>query len=123
MRFFSLFALIFLFSCSKKTEAEVPSELSEVPKVSPVEGNRNLPGYALISSSDCMSCHKDNGNFVGPSYAEISSKYTQEDAALLASKIIEGGVGVWGQVPMQAHPQLSKEQALQMVEYIMSVKK
>jgi cytochrome c len=48
---------------------------------------------------------------IGPSYQEIAAKYSEKDIELLASKIIEGGSGVWGGVPMAAHPQVSKEDA------------
>lgn len=121
-RFIPLLALALLCACSKKTEPETEIPAPEAPKISVAEGNKNLPGFALISSSDCMSCHKDNGRFIGPSYAEIAGKYSEADAAYLAEKIIEGGSGVWGQIPMQAHPQISKDEAKQMVEYILSMK-
>jgi cytochrome c len=41
---------------------------------------------------------------------------------LLADKIINGGSGVWGEVPMQAHSQMSKEDATEMVNFILSLK-
>lgn len=121
--YFGLVLLSF-FSCSKKeAPVEETSAFTPAPKKEAAEGNKNLPGYSLISGSDCMSCHKDNGRFVGPSYEEISQKYSEKDAELLASKIIEGGSGVWGEVPMQPHPQISKDDAKKMVEYILSMKK
>lgn len=122
-----LFSLITLVvSCSKKekVEEEEVSAFNPSPvKKEVVEGNKSLSGYQLITGSDCLSCHKDNDRFVGPSYAEIAAKYSDKDIELLASKIIDGGSGVWGEVPMQSHPQISKEEAKQMVEYILSVKK
>ena len=124
-KFISLFSIVILFSCSKKAEqpVEETSVFTPPPKKEVIEGNKNLAGYSLITNSDCLSCHKDSEKFVGPSYEEIAQKYSEKEIEILASKIIEGGSGVWGEVPMQAHPQISKEDAKKMVEYILSVKK
>lgn len=123
-KFICFFSLSFLlFSCQKKEETPVESPQIPAVKKEVREGNKNLQGYTLIMSSDCLSCHKDSQTFVGPSYADIADKYTEADTELLASKIIDGGSGVWGQVPMQAHPNISKEPAKEMVKYILSFKK
>lgn len=122
--------LLMMISCGKKeTSAVQNNNGAEATRANPpiektvASGNRSLPGYSLIQASDCMSCHKDGEKFVGPSYAEITAKYSEKDAALLADKIVNGGSGVWGNVPMAAHPNVSKEDAKKMVEYILSVKK
>lgn len=121
---FSIAISIIAISCNK-SEKPVEETTPEVvvPKVEVVEGNKNLPGYELINKSDCLSCHKDADKFVGPSYAEIANKYTEGDTEALAAKIIDGSVGVWGEVPMVAHPHMDKEEAKKMVAYIMSMKK
>src|SRR5215218_11122289 len=66
-------------------------------------------GLALIGQSDCLTCHKVSEKVVGPAYQEVAARYAGkpgiEDS--LANKIIHGGAGNWGQVPMTAHPQLS----------------
>lgn len=127
-RFLFAFCPLILFSCSKKEETSSSGSMdmsTQAPETAQpkVTGDQTKPGYQLISSSDCMSCHKDNAKFIGPSYKEIADKYSVQDEAYLAEKIIEGGSGVWGQVPMQAHPQISKEEAKKMVEYILTLKK
>ncbi|PQA95185.1 cytochrome C [Chryseobacterium shigense] len=112
----------FLLSCSKKenTEAQaLPSETSAVSE--PVKAN--ISGDQIIETLDCSGCHAVNERMIGPSYKEIAEKYSDKDIEMLASKIIEGGSGVWGGVPMAAHPQVSKEDAKKMVEYILSQKK
>ena len=116
---------VLIWSCNEKPVKEVTQEEFTIPEgnIEVRSGDQNLPGYAKINRSDCLSCHKDSEKFVGPSYSEIAQKYSEKDAELLASKIIDGGKGVWGEVPMQAHPQISKEDAKKMVEYILSVKK
>ncbi len=113
---------LLILSCSKKenTEAQdVPSETSAVSE--PVK--TNLSGDQIIETLDCSGCHAVNERMIGPSYKEIAEKYSDKDIEMLASKIIEGGSGVWGGVPMAPHPQVSKENAKKMVEYILSQKK
>lgn len=81
-----------------------------------------IVGKALIEGSDCKSCHQVDQKSVGPTYKEIASKYSGQEATdPLAKKIIEGGGGVWGDAPMAAHPQVSIQEARQMVMYIMSL--
>jgi cytochrome c len=81
-------------------------------------------GLELIAQSDCLTCHKVDEKLVGPSYREIANKYVADDQtkALLAEKVIKGGSGVWGQIPMTPHPAVSEEDAKTMVTYILSLK-
>ncbi len=81
-------------------------------------------GKALIEASDCRTCHLDKDKLIGPSYIEVAKKYPNTDAnvKLLSSKVMAGGTGVWGQIPMVAHPNLSAEDAEAMVKYILSMK-
>ncbi|MBE7169584.1 MAG: c-type cytochrome [Williamsia sp.] len=81
-------------------------------------------GEALITKSDCLVCHKINTRFVGPAYTDVAQKYASDKGALqaLTDKVIKGGTGVWGQVPMAPHPQLAREDAQKMVAYILSLK-
>lgn len=80
-------------------------------------------GKLLIAKSDCFACHKPDGKLVGPAYAEIAKKYTATDAniTLLSGKIIKGGSGTWGQIPMAAHPKVTQVDAKKMVRYILSL--
>ena len=80
-------------------------------------------GKALVEGADCLSCHKVDSKLVGPSYQDVAAKYTDADIDHLATKIIEGGKGVWGDIPMTPHAGLSKENAQKMVKYILSLKK
>lgn len=78
-------------------------------------------GHDLMLKSDCLTCHKVDMRLVGPSFQEIAAKYKgQADATdKLADKVIAGGTGVWGQIPMMAHPTLAKEDVKKMVEWIL----
>ena len=82
-------------------------------------------GQTLIEGSDCKACHSMDKKSVGPSYQAIAEKYTDnsDTRQQLAQKIIAGGGGVWGEVAMSAHPQLSTEDAAEMVKYILNVTK
>lgn len=81
-------------------------------------------GKALIEKSDCLTCHKDDVRIIGPSYKEVADKYPANDAtyAMLAGKIIQGGSGNWGEIPMTPHPDLSQDDAREMAKYVMSLK-
>jgi cytochrome c len=79
-------------------------------------------GLRLINKSDCKSCHQLNVRSVGPSYNEVAVKYKGQNVIdQLADKVIAGGMGVWGEHAMSAHPAISKADAKQMVSYIMSL--
>ncbi|RYE24909.1 MAG: c-type cytochrome [Sphingobacteriaceae bacterium] len=81
-------------------------------------------GAQLLASSDCLGCHKEQEKLVGPAYADVAKKYTDnaKDVDYLANKIITGGKGVWGEVPMSAHPNLALNDAKEMVKYILTLK-
>ncbi len=82
-----------------------------------------LVGKSLIESSDCNSCHKQAEKSVGPSYLDIAKRYQKEPgaAATLATKIIKGGSGNWGEVAMAAHPNLKESEAKQIVAWIQTL--
>lgn len=81
-------------------------------------------GAKLITSSDCTSCHKERDRLVGPAYSAVAEKYPSTDAniTMLANKIIQGGKGNWGEIPMTPHPDLAVADAKEMAKYILSLK-
>lgn len=86
--------------------------------------NSSSTGWQLISNSDCKACHAISDKSVGPAYIDIAARYpdNKENVEKLAKKIISGGSGTWGENVMSAHPQLSQEQAEEMVSFILSLK-
>ena len=82
-------------------------------------------GEKLIAKSDCIGCHKLDKKLIGPSYLDIAKKYpsNEKNVAYLSGKIIKGGSGVWGSIPMSAHASLKKNDANSMAKYILSLKK
>ncbi len=87
------------------------------------KGTWVMPGKELIASADCKACHMVDRTVVGPAFTAIAEKYANKpgEIARLAGKIITGGAGVWGNHYMNAHPQLSKENAATIVKYILSL--
>lgn len=90
-----------------------------------VSATDSLEGLRLISQNDCFTCDSLTRRFTGPSYFSISSKYnlTSENLLKLSAKIISGGEGIWGKVPMTPHNTLSQTGAENIVKYILSRKK
>ena len=95
----------------------------DMTKIAQGHQRSELPGKLLIAESDCKSCHMIDQKSAGPAYRDVAKRYAKEVRAveLLSDKVLKGGSGVWGEVAMAAHPQLSKSQAVQMVEYILSL--
>ncbi len=79
-------------------------------------------GKALLEGSDCRACHHDKDKLVGPAYAEVAKKYKEKDIPMLAKKVIDGGSGVWGQIPMSPHPALPEPDVEAMIKYILTIK-
>ncbi len=79
---------------------------------------------ALATAKNCTACHAVDKKLVGPSYKDVAAKYAgQADAAdKLAGKIMKGGAGAWGPVPMPANAQVSADEAKKLVAWIMTQK-
>lgn len=79
---------------------------------------------ALATAKNCMACHAVDHKVVGPAYKDVAKKYAgQKDAAdKLASKILKGGSGVWGAVPMPANTQVNEAEAKKLASWVLSLK-
>ena len=82
-----------------------------------------LADKALAAAKNCMACHAIDKKLVGPSYKEVAKKYTgQKDAVdKLAIKIIKGGSGAWGAIPMPANPQVNEADAKKIAGWVMGL--
>jgi cytochrome c len=80
-------------------------------------------GKNLVSKSDCLACHKTDDKLVGPAYIAIAAKYPKDQNTLntLSQKVISGGSGAWGPVPMAPHPAITPADANKMVKYILTL--
>lgn len=83
-----------------------------------------LASPELAKAKNCMACHAVANKVVGPGFKEIAAKYAgQKDAEdKLAQKILKGGAGVWGPIPMPANPQVSEAEARTLVKWILTQK-
>ena len=77
---------------------------------------------ALAKSKNCLSCHAVDKKVVGPAYKDVAKKYTAKDEPMLAEKVIKGGKGVWGTVPMPPNPSVKPDEATKLVKWILSMK-
>jgi cytochrome c len=85
------------------------------------------PAFAsadLAQKKNCLACHAADKKLIGPSYKDVAAKYAgQKDAAdKLAQKIMKGGSGVWGAVPMPANPQVNEAEAKQLAAWLLTIK-
>lgn len=87
------------------------------------QGQASISGKSLMLSLDCKSCHKEAEKSIGPSFTDVSKKYSKDPNvnSYLTDKIIKGGSGVWGDVSMAAHPNLSHGDAQQIISWIMTL--
>ncbi|MBP9925963.1 MAG: cytochrome c class I [Cyclobacteriaceae bacterium] len=115
-----------LAACGSKKEATTPAEDYGTPdesgqKIASVDAITQ--GESLVNASDCKTCHHRNDKLIGPAHMDVAKKYdfTAANVTLLADKIINGGSGVWGEVPMSPHPDITKENAEKMAKYVLSL--
>ena len=76
---------------------------------------------ALAKAKNCMTCHQIDKKVVGPSYKDVAKTYTAADEAKLVDKVIKGGKGSWGEVPMPPN-KVTPEEASKLVKWILSQK-
>jgi cytochrome c len=78
----------------------------------------------LARDKRCLGCHAVDAKRVGPSFKDVAKRYAAQPAAapVLAKKIIEGGAGNWGPVPMTANSQVNEADAKRLVTWILGLK-
>lgn len=119
--------LLLLASCGGNTASGDSAAQPAVKNTPDLSANPDYQkGLDIIAKNDCLTCHKVDEKLIGPPYRDVANKYAgQSDTvvAYLAHKIMKGGTGVWGQVPMAAHPNLSEEDATALAKYVLLLKK
>lgn len=78
----------------------------------------------LAKSKNCMACHTVDAKVVGPGFKDVAKKYSGDKTAeaKLVTKVLKGGSGAWGAVPMPANAQVSEADAKTLVKWILSIK-
>lgn len=84
---------------------------------------------ALATAKGCTACHQVDKKLVGPAYNMVAACYGSTDAKKLAANKIglikhvkEGGAGVWGPIPMPAHPAVANDDISKIVDWVMAQK-
>jgi cytochrome c len=123
---FAVSTCFFLMAnCGSKKETKNSEEYvaNETPTEAPATADAIAQGEALVKANDCKTCHHPVNKLIGPPHTEVAKKYefTKANVDMLAQKIIKGGSGVWGQIPMNPHPNLSQADAERMARYVLSL--
>ena len=86
-------------------------------------GGSAVASPELAKQKNCLACHAIDKKLVGPAYKDIAAKYKADKNAFptLVKKVREGGVGVWGQIPMPANPQVNEQEAQALVKWVLSM--
>ncbi len=82
-----------------------------------------LASPELAKSKNCVACHSVERKMIGPSYKSVAERYANDASAAgtLSGKVVAGGGGNWGQMPMPPQPGVSKEEAETLVKWILSL--
>lgn len=82
-------------------------------------------GEELVVKHRCYPCHSKSENLLGPSYEAVAIRHAANKEAMvevLAEKIIVGGAGNWGIVPMVPNEQVNKDDARVIAKWILEQK-
>ena len=114
----------FVVACGGKKETNSEEYVAnESTSAAPAAADVIAQGEALVKGSDCKTCHHPTNKIIGPAHTDVAKKYdfTEANVKMLAEKIMKGGSGVWGEVPMAAHADLSQDDAEKMARYVLSL--
>ena len=95
---------------------------SAAPAQSSPESSRD--GEALASAKRCNACHTIDETLLGPPYRAVAARHADERALeieVLAHKIVHGGAGNWGVVPMVPNEHVSLDEARTIAAWILSL--
>ena len=82
---------------------------------------------ALATAKGCTACHQVDKKVVGPAYGQVAACYSSKDSkklaaskTLLVKHVKEGGAGTWGPIPMPAHPAVTNDDIVKIVDWVMT---
>jgi cytochrome c len=78
----------------------------------------------LAFEKHCDECHAVAAARIGPPFIAIASRHRAEGPAAiepLTQKIIHGGAGNWGVVPMVPNERVTPDEARELVRWILSL--
>jgi cytochrome c len=121
----AIVVLLFVYACGSKKEATNTEDYGTPKEESaPITAADAITqGESLVKASDCKTCHHIINKIIGPSHTDVAKKYefTKANVELIAGKIIAGGSGVWGEIPMAAHADITQADAEKMARYVLSL--
>jgi cytochrome c len=124
--FFLIATTAIIAACGGGDKKEAPAE--EKKTETAADDNTSNPvyikGVELVGKSDCATCHRIDEKNAGPAWRDVANKYPDSDSTInyLAHKIISGGSGVWGEVPMAPHADMPMEDAKALAKYVLLLK-
>ncbi len=122
----SLFLFTVLIACAGNSKEGKNESGADETAITASNDPVYQKGLELVARNNCLTCHKVDDVFTGPSYRQIAKRYkgaSAAEVAELAQKIIKGGNGMWGSAMMTPHPGISRQDAEAMVQYILLLKK
>lgn len=120
---------LFITACGGGTDKNATSKDSTASTASSTSNPADDKAISLIAGSDCTTCHRLHQSqpspTTGPAYDQVAAKYKNAaDTTVnrLVNKVVTGGSGIWGTIPMTPHPNLSKDDIKTIVTYILTLK-
>ena len=128
---FVLSGAILMAACGNGNDTKTADNKDTTASAAPAAATAaSDKGLELIGASDCTTCHRlhqaEGGASIGPAYDQVAAKYSpaaDTTVTRIVNKIISGGSGVWGTIPMTPHPALKADDVKTMVTYILALKK
>ena len=127
--FICMSAALILSSCGGEDQkpaatTEKPAAQTEAPAGDPPKVSTEEKALELIASKGCTACHALDKKVIGPAYIDVSKKYeaTPEMLYKLTQKVVAGGKGVWGEIPMPPNKNITFTEAKMIVAYVLSLK-
>src|SRR5258707_6938313 len=98
--------------------AVVPVAHAETGALSDVQAKK------LFNARSCNACHEVDETRIGPAFRSVALRYHDKSPSTvdwLATKIVQGGAGAWGNVPMVSNPALPPDEARAIARWILSL--
>lgn len=90
--------------------------------IAPLATGADGGGAALAKASRCDSCHDAVRVLIGPPYQAIAARYAKDRQVMetvLARKILVGGGGNWGVVPMVPNEHVKADEARSLARWVL----
>jgi cytochrome c len=105
-------------------EKHMKRSLMVLVAMSALASSSAMASADLAKAKNCMACHAIGSKLLGPAFKDVASKYAGQSAAeaKLVTKVMKGGSGTWGTLPMPPNPQLSEAEAKTLVKWVLAQK-